>query len=392
LQDPACTITISAVVKLYYLPVPIEKLDDRSVRLSLPRPSDSFISSFGRLRIAPAHLYEGVPPADMDGAPANNMGIGSGPYQIERWQQGEGLTLTRFEDYYGPAETFGKIEFRIIPDAAAQEIAFRNNETNFFRIMTEDALNNYQADPGRFIYSLPEGRINYLTLNANSPLTADIAVREAIVKALDIPEIVAGAYGSELIAVPANSLYHPEDLYYDPTYQNYQQDLARAGALIDETGLAGKTARLVYNSARLGMEETATMIHQQLKAVDINVELMPLDSAGFFAALFASDAGDWDLGLNGFNSNGNARYASWLIPGSPIGVNTYVSDEVGELWLAVDLEPERERRQALYNDLLSAIMDCYTIVPISSPNAVMVSQIDSPAMAAFLARYYVKVY
>jgi peptide/nickel transport system substrate-binding protein len=380
------------VVKLDGEAVQAEKLDERTVRIILPRPSDFFTGRLGKLRMSPAHLYENVAMEDVETSEQNGLGVGSGPYMVSEHKAGEYLGLARYDGYYGEAGPFAEVEYRVIAAASSQEIAFANGEINAFRIQDESGLDQYEGDAGYNVYAMPEGRVNYIQVNGNSAVLTDIAKREAVVKTLNMDELVLGAYGSDALALPARSMFHDGDLYYDPAFTGYRQDLEKARQMAADNGLDDAVVKILYNTARAGMEETATMIHQQLTEAGVNAELMGLDSAGFFQALFYPDAGSWDLGLNGYASNGNPSYSiSWNTTNGSLASNSAMSEAVDALWVAADEEPDAARRQEKYNELNQAVLDCYSFVPVSCPNLVVATQSEFTGLDAFLARYYNKI-
>lgn len=127
-------------------------------------------------------------------------GVGYGPYKLVEYTPGEKLVVERYEDYYmGPAN-YKTIEYRIMPDSTAQEVALLNGEIDYFPVTDAETLAKYEADSNYDVHSFTEGRINYMQLNQNSDIFADSKAREVICKALNIDEIVAGAYGSEELA------------------------------------------------------------------------------------------------------------------------------------------------------------------------------------------------
>ena len=119
---------------------------------------------------------------------------------------------------------------------------------------------------------------------------------KAVFMALNQEEIVKGAYGDSM-ATTANSVFSNRNLFYDDSIEGYTQDLDEAKKLAESSGLAGKTITLHYNSDRSYMEATALLIQEQLKAIDVTVNIEPIDANGFFDVVF-TDQSDYELYLN----------------------------------------------------------------------------------------------
>ena len=257
------------------------------------------------------------------------------------------------------------------PNESSQEIAFQNGEVNLFRISSQDKYDKYANDDKYEIYSIPEGRINYMGFNSNSANMQDINARKAIALALNVDEIIEGAYGSTTISEAAKTVFCEQNLYYSDV-EGYEHNLEEAKKLAQESGLAGKTLKLVYNSSRVNMEDCALIIQQQLKNIDVNVEIQGYETQGFFEVFFYTTAGDWDLGLNGYSTNGDNQGDRYMF--SQDGFlcdNVFASQEIEDLWEQGNTTLDPEKRAEIYKTLQEKIRDIYMMYPISSPNFIM---------------------
>lgn len=351
-------------------PVQVAAVDEYTFTVTLPSVSASYEATLGSLKLLPKHVYENTPV--LAGAEINSTsGVGSGPFKVKEWNKGESLVLERFDDYYRGPASLESVVFKIIPNASTEEIAFQNGELSVLRLTTQDMLEKYSNDPNYSVYTLTEGRINYMGFNSNSPLTSDPKVREAICLALNVDEIIAGAYGSAELAPAAKTVFCPSNLYYSDV-EGYSQDLERAKELIAEAGVEGETFRLVYNSSRENMENCALMIQQQLKAVGLNVEIQGYETQGFFEVFFYTDAGDWELGLNGYSTNGDNQGDEYMFSLEGfLSKNLCSTDEIAALWNEGDATTDPEERAAIYKEIQEQIRDAYTMFPLTSPNFVV---------------------
>lgn len=366
-MDPENSASSGTKVNGQY--VSVEKIDELTFKVTLPEVCASYIATLGGLRFIPKHIYENE--ANIASSELNmTQGVGSGPYKVKEWKQGESLTLEKFEDYYRES-SLDTVVFKIMPNESAQEMAFENGELNVLRVTTSDKLEKYAADDRYEIVSLNEGRINYMGFNSNSELMKDIKAREAIATALNVPEIVAGAYGSEEIAVAAKTVFCAQNFYYEDI-DGYAHDAEKAKQLVAEAGLEGKTLQLVYNSSRANMEDCALIIQQQLKAFGINVEITGYETQGFFEKFFYTDLGDWDLGLNGYSTNSDNQGNEYMFSNQGfLSKNLVSTDEIADLWNKGDATTVSEERAAIYAELQQKIKEAYTMVPISDCNFVL---------------------
>ena len=357
------------VVILNDEPVNFEKVDDLTVKITLPMASASYTDLLGSLNLIPEHVFGGN--TNIVGAEANLAGIGSGPYKLSEFKQDQYLVLEKNEDYYMGAPSIDKITFRIISDVAAQEVALMNGEVNFMELANAQAVSKYAADSNYSVVEYPEGRVNYMAVNKFCDTFNDPKVVEAVFAALNREEIIAGAYGDGM-AVPANTIFSNVNTFYDDSIEGYTQDVEKAKELVKEAGLEGKTLTLYFNSERVYMKESAQIIQQQLKNVGITLDVIPLESAGFFEKVFGTD-GDYEFYLNGYGAVGDPdNVVAGMFDGT-WGVNLAVSDELAQLWKDARSVFTEEERAALYNQVQEKTKEEMTCYPIAYPNYVFVT-------------------
>ena len=281
--------------------VKAEKVDDLTVKFTLPEVSASYYELLGKLILIPEHAFDGN--TDIKSADANLTDIGSGPYKLVEFKDGESLTFEKFEDYYGDEPQIDQITFKVIPDASSQEVAFKNGEINFFAVSSDDVATEMEETDGVTLHKLAEGRVKYLAWNKYCPTWENRDAVKAVFMALNQEEIVKGAYGDSM-GTTANSVFSNRNLFYDKDVKGYEQNLDEAKKLAQSSGLAGKTITLHYNTDRSYMEATALLIQEQLKAIDVNVDIQGIDANGFFDVVF-TDKDDYELYLNEYAAIGD---------------------------------------------------------------------------------------
>ena len=353
-------------------PVAFEKVDRLTVRITLPVASASYSDVLGSLTLIPAHVFGGD--TNIVNVPANLRGVGSGPYKLKEFVQDQYLLLVKNEDYYLGAPSVDTVTFRIISDPAAQEVALRGGEINFMELTNAEAVKIYSADPAYRVVKYPEGRVNYLAVNKFCPAVQDRRVVEAVFAALNRDEIIAGAYG-EGMAEPANGVLSNVNTFYDPTLKGYDPDPARAQKLADECGLRGKTMTLYFNSERVYMKETAQIIQQELKTIGVTLNVIPLESSGFFKKVFGTD-GDYEFYLNGYGASGDPDNVVAGMYNGTWGVNLAVSDTLLGLWKQARTVYTDAERAELYRRIQQRTREEMPSYPIAYPNYVFVTTAD----------------
>lgn len=350
-------------------PVTYEKVDELTVKITTPTASASYPELLGTLVVIPEHVYGGN--TNVVGAEANMLGIGSGAYKLKDFVQDQYLVVEKFEDYYLGAPSIDTVTFKIISDTAAQEVALLNGEVNLIELSNSMAVEKYSGDANYNVVQYPEGRVNFLAFNKFCDTFDDPRVKEAIIAALNQEEIIVGAYG-EGMAVPANSILSNANTFYDETVVGYEQDVEKAKALVEELGLDKEPMTLYFNSERAYMADTAMIIQQQLKNVGITLEVIPVESAGFFEIVFA-DGGDYEFYLNGYGAQGDPDDVVYGMYNGIWGCNLGISDELAAKWNEARTVFSDEERAALYKEIQEMTVEEMTCYPIAYPNYVFVT-------------------
>ena len=90
-------------------------VDGRTISFRLAAPNVAFLD-YMSMAVLPRHLLEGE---DMQESDFFRKPVGTGPYKLESWDEGQAITLVKNEDYYRGAPNIDRIIFKIVPDDSA---------------------------------------------------------------------------------------------------------------------------------------------------------------------------------------------------------------------------------------------------------------------------------
>lgn len=358
-----------------------EKVDDLTTAITLQEPFSAFATELGRIQIIPEHVFGGN--TDVAHNPeALAMCVGSGPFKLKEYNEGDSIVYERYDDYYRGKASLDQVVIKMMPDQSAQEAALQSGEISMMRVTNQLKLEKYKADDNYTVYNIPEGRLNYMAFNYQSPIMKDIDARKAICLALNDEEIVAGAYGSSELAVPAKNFCSSQNLYYNDEMTGYQQNIEEAKALAEKTGLTDTTLHYMYFTARPNMKETAQIVQEQLKNIGVNIEIEGVDSGEFFQRLFAAwvsgktvEDTSWDLATNGMdqmNADPATKMTSWT--GDLLEKGFYVSPATKELWIKASQAVSEEDREVNFKALQAQMNEDYAMYPMANTNYVIVAR------------------
>lgn len=228
--------------------------------------------------------------------------FGSGPYRLEgdpeTWQPGPSVELVRNENYWGPTPTLDRIVWRVISEAAAELVAFRNGEIDAYGVRPEE-LARLRDDPDLnekadlLEVTDVSGGFSYIGWNQqrNGYPThfADKRVRQALTMLLNREEMAAQLMAG--MATVATGPFSPATDQADPDLEAWPYDPERAKELLAEAGYFDRDGsqvleddrgssfvfRFIYPASSETAQLQAAYIKDALSRAGINALLEPLE-------------------------------------------------------------------------------------------------------------------
>ncbi len=261
----------------------IESADPTTVKITLKRPTGSFLFNLGW----PAAII--ISPKSAETNKTNP--VGTGPFRFSNWTKGASVELVRNDNYWGRKVALEKVLFRVIADPSAAYASLMAGDVDAYPIYpAPENLDQFRADK-RFtvVVGNTEGKTILAINNGKKPFD-DLKVRQALAYAVDRNAVITGAMFG--IGQPIGSHFSPTDPGYIDLTGQYAYDPYKAKALLREAGVTDLKLRLVLpppEYARRGGE----IIAQQLKAIGITVEIVPVEWAQWLSDVFK--AKNYDL-------------------------------------------------------------------------------------------------
>jgi peptide/nickel transport system substrate-binding protein len=210
--------------------------DGSSVRFQLAQPLAPFLD-YTTIGLLPAHLWARVPITQMLTSQLNTHPVGTGPFEFSQ------ITATRAEFapnpryYAGFTPYLTGLTFRFYPDHQSLLAAFDRKEIDGVSWIWPEDMPAATERQDLQLFSAPTSGYTLVYLNQqnpNVPFFKDVAVRQALLYALDRQSLIDNVlHGQGIIA---NSPILPGTWAYDPNVPKYAYDLAKARQLLDEAG------------------------------------------------------------------------------------------------------------------------------------------------------------
>ncbi|HVN15065.1 MAG TPA: peptide ABC transporter substrate-binding protein [Anaerolineales bacterium] len=209
--------------------IDVKKLDDKTMKLTLPEPFAPFLDymSFG---VLPKHLLDSTTPEQLSSSNFNLQPVGTGPYKLDHLivdgGQIKGVVLQLNNNYYLKKPYIPQVVFRYYSSAASALDAYKQGEVLGISQITPDILQAALAEPNLSIYTsrLPQLSLVFLNLNNSSvPFFQNANVRRALILGLNRNAIVSNfLQGQGIVAdgpiLPGSWAYYDgiEHIDYDP--------------------------------------------------------------------------------------------------------------------------------------------------------------------------------
>lgn len=291
-------------------PLKYEKLDDYTVRFTLPKPYAPLLRSIG-IPIVPAHILEkpwregkfnsmwGV------NTRARNI-IGTGPYQLYDYQPGQFIVYVRNARWWkvdGEEHQLPyilRLTYHIAENLETMTLQFNNGTTDVHAVRGTE-YDTFKQNAAKGNYTVYDGGptfgTNFVVFNQN-PKTVrqpqfgwftDLNFRRAVAHAVDKASIIRSVYAGR--AVPQWSpVSEPNKAFLNTNVRQYPYDLGRSATYLEASGfkkgadgwLRDKNGNLVEfnlstNSGSREREAISQFLVEDLKKLGIKVNYQPLD-------------------------------------------------------------------------------------------------------------------
>ncbi|MEZ4156579.1 MAG: ABC transporter substrate-binding protein [Candidatus Paceibacterota bacterium] len=303
--------------------VDVVKTSGNEVLITLETPYRYFATTLDNLRPIPAHIFSGIPVANIRLSSYNLSPVSSGPFRFDSMEQKKDgfintYSMVRNENFSLASPYLKGFEFRFFnrfKDAvAAFNRGFIDGLGGFDPLAVEDIVARHEL----FEISIP--RYYAIFMNGSSqPALKELAVRTVLARYLDKEKLIKDTLDSSATAIdgpiPSYIEGFDEEIYKDSSLSRSQAKslLEEAGfELNDEDIYAKEDLTLTFNLIVPDIDflsDSARFIAQEFSEVGIRIEPIVLSSSVISSEIIRSR--DYDLILFGNVLRGNADVFSF---------------------------------------------------------------------------------
>ncbi|MCH1959318.1 MULTISPECIES: ABC transporter substrate-binding protein [Romboutsia] len=243
----------------------------------------------------------------------NNL-IGNGPYKIEKYEERDGMFLTKNEDYYKEIPSTAKdIRVGIVPDQEAQVAMVMALDSDIAKVSLNDLSKFHETE---FNITKYEGRdYENIIFNYDNPILLDSNLRKAIAYSIDKKKILEEAYmgDANIVNFPLNT----SSKYYNKDIKSINYNKEKAKEYLSKVKFDGDKSnskdqkenksntksnsqinlKIVVNKNNTDRVKSAHIISENLKAIGIKSEVDELEGEDLEKAISGKK---YDLALVGW--------------------------------------------------------------------------------------------
>jgi len=282
----------------------------------------------------------------------NTKPVGTGPYQVIKWNRGEEIKIEKFNDYWGQKPNIQNVTYRFIQENSTRLAALRAGEINLAVNMLPEYLEqlpSYKTANSIEFYLLRFNTIRGIMQNK--------LIRQAVNYAIDKEAIVQALFlGS---AIPARGQLAKEAYFgFNKNLDAYAFNPEKSKELLKEAGYKGEVVQLISERGRWMKDgEISEAVASMISDVGINVKLTFLSWQQWLDTLFNLEKAPDIM----FSSNGNELfdmdrfYQAIIKTGGP--QSAYSNPDIDKKIDVARNEMDPVKRQAMYEELAQLVYD-----------------------------------
>lgn len=322
----------------------IEVVGPEQLRIRTGQPYSSLVENLAAYQTAV------VSPRAAGRLPLREFGrqpVGSGPYQLEQWQPGQQVVLSRNPRFSGKQPWADRIVFRPIPEAAARVVALEAGDVDIAMRVPPEVAGRLEARPDLDVLKVPTTFQISFELNHRRKPFDDVRIRRAVNLAVDrraiIERLLLG--GGKVPTGPA-----PSGVTYRVNLPEYRYDPDEARRLLAEAGYPQGFSTVLWTpAARYGKDrEVAQAVQAYLAEVGIRAEIRVWEWGAYVSAIARpdKDAGLYLLGVS--IPTADWRFYRNFRSDAPTNYSGYRNAEVDRLLDEARSATQESRKKELY--------------------------------------------
>jgi peptide/nickel transport system substrate-binding protein len=283
--------------------------------------------------------------------------LGTGPFCLSKWNEKDEIQLTAFENYWSGKKNIDHISFKYYSDRFQREESIHKDNVDILYMVSGFSIDRLKWLGTIDYFVQPPVNILFIGFNNKTKPFNDIRVRKAVLKAINLPELVLNVNRGNAVT----SKGPLPDVFFDyDTICQEGYDIQEAKKLLREAGY-GDSLRLnfCFPKAAFLRQTIIELIKADLKKIGITLDVTLSDSWEEHYKAMNSDSSH--IFINGGKSEiigdaGNFLYTLFH-SGSEYNTLQYNNTQVDKWLNQARIESDRQKRDKLYKQIVKAILN-----------------------------------
>jgi peptide/nickel transport system substrate-binding protein len=349
----------------------IDAVDKHTVRFTLTGPAATFLVNLGG-------KYNGVIPKEAggDGKALLTKAVGTGPFSVDEFDPSRRLLLKRHAAYWGAQKpALDAIVFQAIPDESSIVAGLRTGQVQMAEFSSALSFRVARSVPSLDAVQAASTRWVVLDLAGDQAPTSKPEVRQAIALALDRPAIlqIAGSgLGQRLGVLPPGLKFWALGVQ-DLSHQ--QRDVAKAKALLQKAGYAGRVPMTIRNIVGFpALAAALPVIVDNLKEAGIDVNVETVDGGVWIKDWIVPQSPPTMNEWGGFVDPDQAFHRHFHSAPGGKDFRRWKNAQADELLDSGRTTLDRARRKEIYDRVQRLMADDPITIPLYSPDLLYAMQ------------------
>ena len=302
-------------------------------------------------------------PAKDDGTMEwDNPAAGAGPYYIDRFEPGVGISYKRHDGWHGEGAYFDAVEFIQLNDPNARQTALLTGDVDSITSVDLKTLSLMQRNPNIAIDNTPSGSAITLPMFCDTAPFDNVDVRMALKLAIDREDIVEKImFGT---ATPGNDFHVSPGMPYWPDIEQRTYDPDKAKFHLKKAGVSNLSVELsAADSVLPGAVDMITLYSEHAKKAGIDVKPVREPNDGYWSDVWLKKP--FVFVKWGARPTPDNMFTLAYKDDAAWNESRWQNARFNELLLMAKAELDEERRAAQYREMCQlARDDGGTIIPI----------------------------
>lgn len=331
----------------------LEVVDDYEVKFTLNQPFSAMLNKFAMVPfISPKALED-------DSKDIGLNPVGTGPFAFSKWNQGDSLILTKYDDYWNEDSTnVEKVTFKPVPENGSRVAMLKTGEADFVYPLPDQNIKDLEKNDDLVIDQTQSTIARYVSINTMKEPFNNEKVRLAMNYAVDKDayiQTINNGFGTIL-----DSMMSTETQFY-AQQDTYDFNLEKAKELMKEAGYEDGFQTEIWGNTTSETIKGMEFIKQQLDQIGIDVEIKSMEEGTLSDEIYTPETPEdakvqmwyvsWSPSSGDADGATRSLFSSEYFP--PNGSNTayYNNDDVNK-WIDEANETSvPEEQEKIYADL-----------------------------------------